>query len=74
MKRKIFLIWGLWGFFCIFAFAQEPSAVKTRKVSAIDIKGVKVVSKDKVVSQIKTRIGLPYNENIISEDIKRIYD
>ncbi|OGX18376.1 MAG: outer membrane protein assembly factor BamA, partial [Omnitrophica WOR_2 bacterium RBG_13_44_8b] len=43
------------------------------KVTAIEVKGNKAISSNTVVSKMKTRIGGPYQENIISDDLKRLY-
>ncbi len=50
----------------------SEGTVKT--VSAIKVEGNKVISLEKIITQIKIRIGQLYNENVISDDIKRIYD
>lgn len=67
VKRCLFFVMML--FFCAASFSQNPSQI----VSLIDIEGNNIISKDKIVTKIKTRINQPYNENIVSEDIKRIY-
>jgi len=58
------------------AFAAEdtssaPAALKN--VTAIEVKGNKAISTNVIVSKMKTRIGSPYQENIISDDLKRLY-
>jgi len=44
-----------------------------KTVTAIQIKGNKAISSNVIISKMKTRIGSPYSENIISEDLKRLY-
>ncbi|MBN2120751.1 MAG: outer membrane protein assembly factor BamA [Candidatus Omnitrophica bacterium] len=51
------------------AFSQNSPGL----VSSIEIRGNKMVGSDKIVTQIKTRINESYNENVINDDIKRIY-
>ena len=82
--RKIFFII----FIVIFnlnvnLFAQSeqettPSQVsleeKTPKIiKVIEVRGNKSVSTNTILSKIKTRVGQPYQENIISDDVKRLY-
>jgi len=57
-------------FFCF----SHPLQAAPEMVSSIDVEGNKKISKEKIISQIKTRINQPYNENVVSEDIKRIFD
>jgi outer membrane protein insertion porin family len=61
-------------------FAQEEPVqeeikeeVSLKKVTAIEIRGNKSISTNTIVSKMKTRIGSPYQENIISDDLKRLY-
>jgi len=66
-------------FFLIFAigfttqnFAQTEELAKI--VTAVEIKGNKSISTAKIVAKIKTRVGQEYSQNIISGDIKRIFN
>jgi len=58
-----------------FIFAEEtPSAPAALKnVTAIEVKGNKAISTNVIISKMKTRIGSAYQENIISDDLKRLY-
>lgn len=50
-----------------------PSSESVRKnVAAIEVKGNKSISTSVILSKIKTRVGMDYSTNIISDDIKRI--
>ncbi|MEW6101987.1 MAG: outer membrane protein assembly factor BamA [Candidatus Omnitrophota bacterium] len=51
--------------------AKEPE--KAKAVTAIEVKGNKSISSNIIVSKMKTRIGGPYQENVISDDLKRLY-
>ncbi|MCX5703007.1 MAG: outer membrane protein assembly factor BamA, partial [Candidatus Omnitrophica bacterium] len=44
-----------------------------KSVTAIEVKGNKAISTNTIVSKMKTRIGSPYQENVISDDLKRLY-
>lgn len=68
----------------IFLFAQdEPSSVQealvssqespAKSVTAIEIKGNQNISTNTIISKMKTRLGSPYQENIVSDDLKRLY-
>jgi len=46
---------------------------ENKTVTAIEVKGNKAISSNTVVSKMKTRIGSPYLENVISDDLKRLY-
>jgi outer membrane protein insertion porin family len=54
---------------------QAPPATEqqTKPVTALEVKGNKSISTNTIVSKMKTRIGNPYQENIISDDLKRLY-
>jgi outer membrane protein insertion porin family len=63
-------------------FAQEqtqsseanPAKSSTDKmVTAIEVKGNKSISSNTILSKLKTRQGAPYQDNIISDDLKRLY-
>jgi outer membrane protein insertion porin family len=56
-----------------FAASDASSQSSAKTVSAIEIKGNKSISTNKIASMLKTRIGSPYQDNIISDDLKRLY-
>ena len=71
-----------------FVFAQEPSGTQdeqkavtanqstplvSKNVTSIEVKGNKAISTNVIISKMKTRIGGPYQENIVSDDLKRLY-
>ena len=47
---------------------QAPKAI-----TAIEIKGNKSISTNIIISKMKSRVGNPYQENVISDDLKRLY-
>ncbi|MBN1912866.1 MAG: outer membrane protein assembly factor BamA [Candidatus Omnitrophica bacterium] len=56
-------------------FAQDETAPQSqaKMITAIEVKGNKSVSANAVISKIKMRIGAPYQENVVSDDLKRLY-
>ncbi|MFA5145544.1 MAG: outer membrane protein assembly factor BamA [Candidatus Omnitrophota bacterium] len=56
--------------------SSSPSAPTQRQaklVTALEIKGNKNISTNTVISKMKTRVGSPYQENVVSDDLKRLY-
>lgn len=55
--------------------ATVPLAAPAPKiVKSIDIQGNKSIGVAQVLARIKTRVGQPYQENVVSDDIKRLYN
>lgn len=56
--------------------AQTPQmAIPVEKtVKSIDIQGNRSIGVAQVLAKIKTRVGQPYQENVVSDDIKRLYN
>lgn len=56
---------------------QEPPALTAQHqekiVKLIEVKGNKSISTNTIVSKMRMRIGNPYQENVISDDLKRLY-
>ncbi len=75
MNKKIiyFIIFLLFTVLFSAGAQTQDEPLQDRPVTAIEVKGIKVVGKEKVISQIKTRIGQPYNKNISNEDMNRLY-
>jgi outer membrane protein assembly factor BamA len=64
------------------AFAQESPLSQEvnmskdssgKMVTAIEVRGNKSISSNTILSKMKTRPGSPYLDNIISDDLKRLY-
>ncbi|MDD2702861.1 MAG: POTRA domain-containing protein [Candidatus Omnitrophica bacterium] len=53
--------------------ASPATETKEKMVTAIEVSGNKSISSNTVISKMKTRIGSPYQENIVSDDLKRLY-
>lgn len=63
------------------SYAQGPSSesstlspTKKKEIKAIEIHGNKAISLTAILSRIKSRVGQEYRENVISDDIKRLYN
>jgi outer membrane protein insertion porin family len=52
-------------------FAQEGSVAKM--VTALEVTGNKSISSNTILSKMKTRPGIAYQDNVISDDLKRLY-
>jgi outer membrane protein insertion porin family len=59
--------------------AQDQPAVSStgpqaqKIVTAIEVIGNKSISTNTIISKLKTRIGSPYQENVVSDDLRRLY-
>jgi outer membrane protein insertion porin family len=61
-----------------FAEEQGDDAVSSPEtpakiVTAIQVTGNKSISTNVIISKLKTRVGSAYQENIVSDDLKRLY-
>ena len=64
------------------ATAEEPAAapqaaapgVPAKIVKAIDIRGNKSIGIAQILAKIKIRVGQEYLENVVSDDLKRLYN
>jgi outer membrane protein insertion porin family len=54
--------------------STEPAAVALKIVKAIDIQGNKSIGIAQVLARIKTRVGEPYQDAVVSDDLKRLYN
>lgn len=53
--------------------SSEPAPVVLKNVTGMEVSGNKAISTNVIVSKMKTRVGSAYQENIISDDLKRLY-
>lgn len=60
-------------FSSIFAEEKPQDTAVLKNVTAIEVTGNKAISTNVIISKMKTRIGSAYRENIISDDLKRLY-
>jgi outer membrane protein insertion porin family len=50
-----------------------PATAQDQTITAIEVKGNGSISTNTVLSKLKTRVGSAYNDNVISDDMKRLY-
>jgi outer membrane protein insertion porin family len=50
-----------------------PAPAPAKTVVAIETKGNKAISSITIISKMKTKVGAPYLDNVISDDLKRLY-
>ncbi|MFA4933546.1 MAG: outer membrane protein assembly factor BamA [Candidatus Omnitrophota bacterium] len=55
------------------AVAEQSLPEALKSVTAIEVAGNKSISTNVIISKMKTRVGSPYQENIVSDDLKRLY-
>ena len=79
-KKLLTFIFVLSLSFSVFAQEQPPADLSqsqekssSKLVTAIEVKGNKSISSNNIISKLKTRPGSPYQDNIISDDLKRLY-
>ncbi|MDD5254641.1 MAG: POTRA domain-containing protein, partial [Candidatus Omnitrophica bacterium] len=53
--------------------ASTPREPAAKAVTSIEVKGNKSISTNTILSKMKTRVGSPYLENVVSDDLKRLY-
>jgi len=53
---------------------EKKQGVAPKIVRTIDIKGNKSIGISTILAKIKTRVGQPYLQNVISDDLKRLYN
>ena len=51
-----------------------PSIPEPKIVKSIDIQGNKSIGISQILARIKTRVGQEYQENVVSDDLKRLYN
>jgi len=55
------------------ATVSSAEQASNMAIIAIEVEGNKTVSLAKITTKIKTRVSSPYNPNVLSDDIKRLY-
>lgn len=75
MQKKFFIFWILFLILglSLISFAQDAPQTSQKIVTAIEIKGNKSISSNAIISKMKTRVSSPYQENVVSDDLKRLY-
>src|SRR6266705_5933529 len=61
--------------FATSAKTQNPEAENLPTVRSIEVQysGPATISKERILAQIRTRVGQPYSEQVVNEDIKNLY-
>lgn len=77
-KRLLYiLVLGVFTVFPQISFSQVSDSTfsdSKKIVQAIEIDGNKTIGVSTILSKIKTRVGQEYIQNIISDDLKRLYN
>jgi outer membrane protein insertion porin family len=57
------------------AWAQEPQPQGPPIVRSIDVRysGPALVSRERILAQIRTKVGQPYNSQVVEQDIRSLY-
>jgi outer membrane protein insertion porin family len=77
MKFRI-ILHGLLAFAAFFislptVWAQEASGMPTVKSIEVQFVGPQTVSKEKVLANMRTRVGRPYSSQVTEEDVRNLY-
>jgi outer membrane protein insertion porin family len=69
---SLLLATGLIFLSCLSAFAQAggPAVVRSVEVQYV---GPQTISKERVLSQIRTKVGQPYSDAVVEQDIRGLY-
>ncbi len=51
----------------------QPESKDSKLVTAIEVRGNRSTSNITILSKMKTRVGSTYSENVINDDLKRLY-
>lgn len=65
-------MWGMLLLVGVPSAAAAPSH-EGERVVAVDVRGVKTVAKETVLAKIQTKPGSPYQDAVVSEDIRRLF-
>src|SRR5881227_3607800 len=76
LRRPPFAIWiasicGLLGF--VSARAQAPEGPPIIRSIDVQYAGPKLVSKERILAQMRTKVGQPYSDQIVEQDIEALY-
>lgn len=52
---------------------QPAAPASPKNIAAIEVQGNKSISSNTIISKLKSKTGSAYQENIINEDLKRLY-
>ncbi len=79
-KKPLVFVFILALAFPLFAQEQPPAGgsqaqeeLLSKMVTAVEVRGNKSISSNTILSKMKTRAGNLYQDNIVSDDLKRLY-
>ncbi|MFA5096963.1 MAG: POTRA domain-containing protein, partial [Candidatus Omnitrophota bacterium] len=52
---------------------QGSAGESAAMVTAIEVRGNKAISTNTIISKMRTRVGIPYQATVVSDDLKRLY-
>jgi outer membrane protein insertion porin family len=76
LRRPPFAIWvtsicALLG--ALSARAQAPEGAPVIRSIDVEYAGPKLVSKERILAQMRTKVGQPYNDSVVEQDIEALY-
>src|SRR6266496_4723273 len=76
LRRPPFAIWAasicaLLG--AVSARAQEPAGPPMIRSIDVEYTGPKLVSKERILAQMRTKVGQPYSDQVVEQDIESLY-
>ena len=68
--RSVGIAAGLFVGLCLAAAAQ---AAEGDRIIAVEVRGAKTVANETILAKVQTKPGAPYQDTIVSEDIRRLF-
>ena len=63
----------LFQFFVTNSYSQVPGSNENKAITAIQVKNNRAISTEVVLSKIKTKIGDKFSQDVLNDDLKRLY-
>jgi outer membrane protein insertion porin family len=57
----------------VLARGQEPGGPPVIRSIDVEYKGPKMVSKERILAQMRTKVGQPYSDQVVEQDIETLY-
>ncbi len=61
------------GFLLAIGLAGVVHAEDGRRIIAVDVSGASTIAKETILAKVQTKPGAPYNDSMVSEDIRRLF-
>ena len=83
LAMKNFFSFGRFGAFLLSLgiFALLPGALRGQGIEGVPVSSIEVryvgpetISKDQILANMKTKVGSPYSETTVEDDIRNLYD